>query len=102
MIINIHEALRQRDAGQLTYSDIASHFGIPSPDVYKLGQQDLRMKWSRAFDGLSPRIRNSLAAADITLLEELRILHDNLQLLTVPNLGMKSFNEISRWLATLR
>lgn len=100
MIVSIKDAFAARDAGHVTYSDISARFGIPAPSIYKLGQQELRMRWSCAFTGLTPRVRNSLAAAEITTLRELRTLHDNLQLLTVPNLGMKSFNEIARWLTT--
>lgn len=98
MTTNIHILFERRNSGELTYNNIADMLGVPEPYIYKLGAQQTRVQWSPAFEGLSPRVRNALCGADISTTQELHTLYDNLQLLTVPNFGMKSYTEVGHWL----
>lgn len=76
----------------------ADQHGIPSPHLQALNAQELRRRWSPEFDGLSVRVRNALAAADVTTLDELVVLHAEMLLFTLPGLGMKCYSEVTMWL----
>lgn len=96
----LNSFIELRRTTRLSYSALAHAHEVPEPLFYKLAQAELRSKWSSAFEGLSPRVRNALASEHITMMCELRILHENMQLLTIPNFGPKCYHEVTQFLAT--